>query len=98
MPQVRDLDELNEKLAKMCRKDLQGHLGDNKEQGYGDCGVLCHKDIVLAEHVRSWGKDRIFFGPTSIVSPFLRPPPFQYLVKVGINASKGQPSCPTQMV
>src|SRR5512139_1454518 len=118
VPEVRDLNELNEKLAEMCRKDLQRHLrgktGRKAEtlkedqaaflplppvpfdackkeparanalslvrfdqndysvpvsyahheilvKGYVDRVTLCHKDRVVAEHVRSWGKEGIFF-------------------------------------
>jgi len=118
VPEVRDLNELNGKLAEMCRKDLQRHLrgktGTKAERlkedqaaflplppvafdacmkqparanslslvrfddndysvpvsyahheilvkGYVDRVTLCHKDRVVAEHVRSWGKEGIFF-------------------------------------
>jgi len=30
-------------------------------KGYVDRVVLCHKDKVVAEHVRSWGKEGVFF-------------------------------------
>jgi transposase len=30
-------------------------------KGYVDRVVLCHKDRVVAEHMRSWGKEEIFF-------------------------------------
>jgi hypothetical protein len=30
-------------------------------KGYVDRVVLCHKDGVVAEHLRSWGKEGIFF-------------------------------------
>jgi len=118
VPQVRDLDELNGKLAEMCQKDLQrrlrGKTGTKAERlkedqaaflplppvafdacrkqptranslslvrfddndysvpvsyahheilvkGYVDRVTLCHKDTMVAEHVRSWGKEGIFF-------------------------------------
>jgi len=118
VPQVRDLNELNEKLAQMCREDLKrrlrGKAGTKAEtlkedqaaflllpvapfdacrkqptranslslvrfddndysvpvdyahheilvKGYVDRVVLCHKDTVVAEHVRSWSKEGVFF-------------------------------------
>jgi hypothetical protein len=118
VPEVRDLNELNEKLAQMCREDLKrrlrGKSGTKAEtlkedqaaflplpatpfdacrkqptranslslvrfddndysvpvdyahheiliKGYVDRVVLCHKDTVVAEHVRSWGKEGVFF-------------------------------------
>jgi transposase len=118
VPQVRDLNELNEKLTQMCREDLKrrlrGKAGTKAEilkedqaaflplpaapfdacrkqptratslslvrfddndysvpvdyahheilvKGYVDRVVLCHKDTVVAEHVRSWGKEGVFF-------------------------------------
>ena len=118
VPQVRDLNELNSKLAQMCREDLKRHLrgkvGTKAERlqedqaaflplpvvafdacrkqptranslslvrfddndysvpvsyahheilvkGYVDRVVLCHLDRVVAEHLRSWGKEGIFF-------------------------------------
>jgi hypothetical protein len=30
-------------------------------KGYVDRVVLCHKDTAVAEHVRSWGKEGVFF-------------------------------------
>jgi transposase len=119
VPQVRDLNELNEKLAQMCREDLKrrlrGKAGTKAEtlkedqtaflplppapfdacrkqptrasslslvrfddndysvpvdyahhdilvKGYVDRVVLCHQDRVVAEHVRSWGKEGVFFN------------------------------------
>ena len=119
VPEVRDLNELNEKLAQMCREDLKrrlrGKAGTKGEtlkedqaaflplpaapldacrkqptranslslvrfddndysvpvyyahheilvKGYVDRVVLCHKDTVVAEHVRSWGKEGVFFN------------------------------------
>ena len=118
VPQVRDLNELNSKLAEMCREDLKrrlrGKTGTKAEmlkedqsaflplpvvpfdacrkqptranslslvrfddndysvpvyyahheilvKGFVDRVVLCHKDTVVAEHVRSWGKEGVFF-------------------------------------
>ena len=118
VPQVSDLNELNDKLAQMCREDLKrrlrGKIGTKAERlkedqaafsllpaapfdacrkeptrakslslvrfddndysvpvfyahheilakGYVDRVTLCHKDKVVAEHVRSWGKKGIFF-------------------------------------
>jgi len=118
VPEVRDLNELNEKLAQMCREDLKrrlrGKAGTKAEtlkedqaaflalpaapfdacrkqptranslslvrfddndysvpvdyahhdilvKGYVERVVLCHKDAVVAEHVRSWGKEGVFF-------------------------------------
>ena len=118
VPHVRDLNELNDQLAQMCREDLKrrlrGKTGTKAEtlkedqaaflplpaapfdacrkqptranslslvrfddndysvpvdyahheiliKGYVDRVVLCHKDTVVAEHVRSWGKEGIFF-------------------------------------
>jgi transposase len=118
VPRVRDLDELNNQLAEMCREDLKrrlrGKTGTKAEmlkedqsaflalpagtfdacrkqptganslslvrfddndysvpvsyahheilvKGYVDRVVLCHRDQVVAEHPRSWGKERIFF-------------------------------------
>ena len=118
VPQVRDLDELNSKLAEMCREDLKrrlrGKTGTKAEmlkedqsaflplpvvafdacrkqptranslslvrfddndysvpvsyahyeilvKGFVGRVVLCHKDRVVAEHSRSWGKEGIFF-------------------------------------
>ncbi len=118
VPQVADLDALNDKLAQMCREDLKrrlrGKAGTKAERlredqsaflplpaaafdacrkqptrasslslvrfddndysvpvayahheilvkGYVDRVVLCHKDKAIAEHVRSWGKEGIFF-------------------------------------
>jgi transposase len=119
VPEVRDLNELNEKLAQMCREDLKrrlrGKAGTKAEllkedqaaflplpaapfdacrkqptqanslslvrfddndysvpvsyahhdilvKGYVERVILCHKDTVVAEHVRSWGKEGIFFN------------------------------------
>ena len=31
-------------------------------KGYVERVVLCHKDTVVAEHVRSWGKEGVFFN------------------------------------
>jgi transposase len=118
VPRVRDLDELNNQLAEMCREDLKrrlrGKTGTKAEmlkedqsaflalpagtfdacrkqptganslslvrfddndysvpvsyahheilvKGYVDRVVLCHRDQVVAEHPRSWGKEGIFF-------------------------------------
>ena len=118
VPRVRDLNELNSHLAKMCREDLKrrlrGKTGTKAEmlkedqaaflalpagtfdacrkqptganslslvrfddndysvpvsyayheilvKGYVDRVVLCHRDQVVAEHLRSWGKEGIFF-------------------------------------
>ncbi len=118
VPEVRDLKELNEKLAQMCREDLKrrlrGKAGTKAEtlkedqaaflplpaapfdacrkqptranslslvrfddndysvpvdyahheilvKGYVERVVLCHKDTAVAEHVRSWGKEGVFF-------------------------------------
>jgi transposase len=118
VPEVRDLKELNETLAQMCREDLKrrlrGKAGTKAEtlkedqaaflplptvpfdacrkqptranslslvrfddndysvpvsyahheilvKGYVDRVVLCHKDTVVAEHVRFWGKEGVFF-------------------------------------
>ena len=118
VPRVRDLDELNGKLAEMCREDLKRCLrgktatkaemlkedqsaflplpevafdacrkqptranslslvrfDDNDYsvpvryahheiliKGYVERVVLCHKDKVVAEHHRSWGKEGVFF-------------------------------------
>jgi transposase len=118
VPEVRDLNELNEKLAQMCREDLKrrlrGKAGTKGEtlkedqaaslplpaapfdacrkqptranslslvrfddndysvpvdyahheilaKGYVDRVVLCHKNTMVAEHVRSWGKEGVFF-------------------------------------
>ena len=118
VPQVRDLDELNRKLAEMCQKDLRrrlrGKTGTKAERlkedqaaflplppvafdacrkqptranslslvrfddndysvpvcyahheilvkGYVHRVTLSHRDMVVAEHVRSWGKEGIFF-------------------------------------
>jgi transposase len=118
VPQVRDLEDLNSKLARMCRDDLKrrlrGKRGTKAEmlkedqdaflplpevafdacrkqptranslslvrfddndysvpvryahheiliKGYVDRVLLCHKDKVVAEHHRSWGKEGIFF-------------------------------------
>jgi hypothetical protein len=30
-------------------------------KGYVDRVVLCHKDTVVAEHLRSWGREGVFF-------------------------------------
>jgi transposase len=118
VPRVCDLDELNGKLAEMCREDLKRRLrgktatkaemlkedqraflplpevafdacrkqptranslslvrfDDNDYsvpvryahheiliKGYVERVVLCHKDKVVAEHPRSWGKEGVFF-------------------------------------
>jgi hypothetical protein len=118
VPRVRDLDELNNQLAEMCREDLKrrlrGKTGTKAEmlkedqaaflplppvpfdacrkqptranslslvrfddndysvpvsyahyeilaKGYVDRVILCHQDRVVAEHVRSWGKEGVFF-------------------------------------
>jgi len=118
VPQVRDFNELNGKLAQMCREDLQrrlrGKAGTKAEtlkedqsaflplpvapfdacrkqptranslslvrfddndysvpvdyahheilaKGYMERVILCHKDTVIAEHVRFWGKEGVFF-------------------------------------
>jgi transposase len=118
VPRVGDLDELNSKLAEMCRQDLKrrlrGKTGAKAEmlkedgaaflplpvvafdacrkqptranslslvrfddndysvpvcyahheiliKGYVDRVVLCHRDKVVAEHRRSWGREGIFF-------------------------------------
>ena len=118
VPQVCDLNELNDKLAQMCREDLKrrlrGKVGTKAEnlkedqaaflplpaapfdacrkqptranslslvrfddndysvpvfyahheilvKGYVDRVTLCHKDRVVAEHVRSWDKEGVFF-------------------------------------
>ncbi len=118
VPQVRDLDELNSKLAEQCREDmkrrLRGKAGSKAEllkedqaaflplppspfdacrkqptranslslvrfddndysvpvayahheilvKGYVDRVVLYHKETVVAEHRRSWGKEGVFF-------------------------------------
>jgi len=118
VPQVHDLDELNGKLAEMCREDLKrrlrGKTGTKAEmlkedqaaflplpdvafdacrkqptranslslvrfddndysvpvryahheiliKGYVERVVLCHKDKIVAEHLRSWGKEGVFF-------------------------------------
>ena len=118
VPQVRDLDELNGKLAERCCEDLKrrlrGKTGAKAEmlkedqaaflplpdvafdacrkqptranslsvvrfddndysvpvcyahheiliKGYVERVVLCHKDKVVAEHHRSWGKEGVFF-------------------------------------
>ena len=119
VPHVRDLNELNDQLAQICREDLKrrlrGKTGTKAEtlkedqaaflplpaapfdacrkqptranslslvrfddndysvpvyyahheilaKGYVDRVVLCHKDTVVAEHVRSWGKEGVFFN------------------------------------
>jgi transposase len=131
VPQVRDLDELNGKLAEMCRKDLQrrlrGKTGIKAERlkedqsaflplppaafdacrkqptranslslvrfddndysvpvsyahheilakGYVDRVTLCHKDRVVAEHVRSWGKEGVFFDYRHYLPLLVRKP------------------------
>jgi len=118
VPQVRDLDELNDRLVELCREDMKRRLRaksgtkaellkedqaafldpppvpfdackkqptranslslvrfDNNDysvpvayghheilvKGYVDRVVLCHKDKVVAEHKRSWGKEGVFF-------------------------------------
>jgi transposase len=118
VPQVRDLDELNSRLAELCREDmkrrLRGKTGTKAEmlkedqaaflplpagafdacrtqptranslslvrfddndysvpvayahheilvKGYVDRVVLYHKEKVVAEHRRSWGKEGVFF-------------------------------------
>ena len=117
-PQVRDLDELNDRLVVLCREDmkrrLRGKSGTKAEllkedeaafldpppvafdackkqptranslslirfddndysvpvdyahheiliKGYVDRVVLCHREKVVAEHKRSWGKEGVFF-------------------------------------
>jgi hypothetical protein len=45
-------------------------------KGYVDRVTLCHKDMVVGEHVRSWGKEGLFFGPALILSPFRWPSPY----------------------
>ena len=131
VPQVRDLNELNGKLAEMCQKDLQrrlrGKTGTKAERlkedqasflslppvafdscrkqptrasslslvrfddndysvpvsyahheilvkGYVDRVTLCHKDRVVAEHLRSWGKEGIFFDYRHYLSLLERKP------------------------
>jgi len=118
VPQVRDLSELNDKLAESCREDrkrrLRGKAGIKAEllqedqaaflplpptpfdacrkqptranslslvrfddndysvpvpyahheilvKGYVNRVVICHRDKVVAEHRRSWGKEGTFF-------------------------------------
>jgi len=118
VPQVRDLEELNDKLAELCREDmkrrLRGKSGTKAEllkedqaafldppsvpfdackkqptranslslvrfddndysvpvdyahheiliKGYVDRVDLCHRETVVAEHKRSWGKEGVFF-------------------------------------
>jgi len=118
VPEVRDLNELNDKLTPLCREDLKrrlrGKVGTKAEtlkedqsaflplpaapfdacrkqptqanslslvrfddndysvpvdyayheilaKGYVHRVVLCHKDTMVAEHVRSWGKEGVFF-------------------------------------
>jgi hypothetical protein len=117
-PEVRDLEELNDKLVELCREDmkrrLRGKSGSKAEllkedktafldlppvpfdackkqptranslslvrfddndysvpvnyahheiliKGYVDRVVLCHREKVVAEHKRSWGKEGVFF-------------------------------------
>ena len=119
VPQVRDLEELNDSLAELCREDmkrrLRGKSGTKAElleqdraafldpplvsfdacrkqptranslslirfddndysvpvdyahhdiliKGYVDRVVLCHRETVVAEHKRSWGKEGVFFN------------------------------------
>jgi transposase len=119
VPKVRDLEELNARLAEMCYDDLKRRLrgksgtkaelliedqtaflplpssrfdackkqptranslslvrfGDNDYsvpvayahhdilvKGYVDRVVLCNKEVVVAEHRRSWDKEGIFFN------------------------------------
>ena len=119
VPQVRDLEELNLKLAEACREDLKRRLRGKSAtkaqlltedrqaflphsagefdpcrklptranslslvrfdrndysvpvayahheilvKGYVDRVVLVHKHCVVAEHRRSWGKERVFFN------------------------------------
>jgi transposase len=119
VPQVRDLEELNDRLAELCREDmkrrLRGKSGTKAElleqdraafldpplvsfdacrkqptranslslirfddndysvpvdyahhdisiKGYVDRVVLCHRETVVAEHKRSWGKEGVFFN------------------------------------
>jgi transposase len=119
VPQVRDLEELNERLAQMCRDDLarrlRGKGGPKSEllvedqagfhslpttpfdacrkqptiasslslvrfddndysvpvryahhtvlvKGYVDRVVVCHKQKIVADHRRSWGKQDVFFN------------------------------------
>jgi hypothetical protein len=45
-------------------------------KGYVDRVVLWHKDTVVAEHMTSWGKEGIFFGPALILPPFRWPSPY----------------------
>lgn len=118
VPQVRDLDELNDRLVELCREDmkrrLRGKSGTKAEllkedevafldpppvpfdackkqptranslslvrfddndysvpvayahheiliKGYVGRVVLCHREKVVAEHKRSWGKEGVFF-------------------------------------
>ena len=118
VPEVRDLNELNDKLTQRCREDLKRRLrgkGGTKAEtlkedqsaflplpaapfdacrkqptqanslslvrfddndysvpvdyahheilakGYVHRVILCHKGTVVAEHVRSWGKEGVFF-------------------------------------
>jgi hypothetical protein len=118
VPQVRDLEELNDRLVELCREDmkrrLRGKSGTKAEllkedqaafldpppvafdackkqptranslslvrfddndysepvdyahheiliKGYVGRVVLCHKEKVVAEHKRSWGKEGVFF-------------------------------------
>jgi len=119
VPQARDLEELNAKLAEKCREDMKRRLrGKTKTKaellieestafiplppspfdacrkrpttanslslvrfddndysvpvfyahhdilikGYVNRVVLCHKEKIVAEHRRSWGKEGIFFN------------------------------------
>jgi hypothetical protein len=119
VPQVRDLEELNDRLVELCREDmkrrLRGKSGTKAEllkedqaafldlppvpfdackkqptranslslvrfddndysvpvdyahheiliKGYVNRVVLCHREKVVAEHKRSWGKEGIFFN------------------------------------
>ena len=118
-PEVRDLEELNDKLVELCREDMKRRLrgksgtkavllkedqaafldlppvpfdackkqptranslslvrfDDNDYsvpvdyahheiliKGYVNRVVLCHREKVVAEHKRSWGKEGIFFN------------------------------------
>ncbi len=118
-PEVRDLEELNDKLVELCREDmkrrLRGKSGTKAEllkedqaafldlppvpfdackkqptranslslvrfddndysvpvdyahheiliKGYVNRVVLCHREKVVAEHKRSWGKEGVFFN------------------------------------